>query len=84
MGKNQNSGDTVGVKQEGIKYQFTMFSEKYKPIAAIVYAESRQDFVLRKQPFKDALIKICTKRSWTLKDLADNGYEKWRVRKVED
>ena len=76
--------DTVGIKEVGIKYQLTMFSEKYKPIATTVFAESRQDFVYNRKPYKDAIIKICAKRSWTLKDLEENGYTKWRVRKVED
>ena len=74
--------NTVAIAQKGIKYQFTMFSEKYKPIACVVYAENRQAFVLRQKPFKDALIKLCCKRSWTLKDLDDNGYVTWKVRKV--
>ncbi|MEK6879182.1 MAG: hypothetical protein AABY22_06210 [Nanoarchaeota archaeon] len=75
--------DTVKKVEVGIQYQFTMFSEKHKPIATTVYAESRQDFVFRKKPFRDALIKICTKRGWSMKDLEDNGYGKWKVRKLE-
>ena len=67
-----------------IKYQFTIFSEKYKPVACIVEAENRQEFANKGKAYKDAVAKICIKRSWDIKDLMEYGYNTWKVRKVEE
>ena len=66
------------------KYQFTMFAEKYKPVSTTVEAEFRMDFAQHKKPYRDALIKICTQRSWVIADLKKYGYDTWKVRKVEE
>jgi hypothetical protein len=67
-----------------MKYQFTMYSEKCKPVSCIVEAETRQDFIVGDRPaYKKAIQKIMVKRGWTLKDLAEYGYGKSQIRKVE-
>lgn len=65
------------------KYQFTMYSEKFRPVSTIVEADTRQDFVNKGKPYIKAIQNICVKRGWTMKDLINFGYGKWQVRKVE-
>ena len=67
-----------------MKYQFTMFSEKYKPVSTIVEANFRMDFAQHKEPYKKAITQICIKRGWTVADLKKYGYGVWKVRKAEE
>lgn len=66
------------------KYQFTLFSNKYKPVACVVNATNRQEFVNKGKAYKDAITKICIKRNWQIKDLMEYGYTTWKVRKIEE
>lgn len=62
-----------------LKYQFTMFSENYKPVACIVEAEGRLGFYGGGKEYQEAIKKICIKRGWTTKDLKKYGYNKFAV-----
>lgn len=66
-----------------MKYQVTFFQEenKYKPVAAIIESESR--VAIAKGDYKKAVVKICLKRNWTMKDFKNYGYSIWKCRKVE-
>ena len=64
------------------KFQFTLFSEKYKPVACVVEATGRIDFVMKKAPYKKAMERILAKRNWSTKDLKNYGYNTWKVREV--
>lgn len=66
-----------------MKYQFTMFSDNYKPVACVVEAEGRLDFYSKGEPYKQAVKKICLKRGWTQKDLKEYGYKKFAVMLAE-
>lgn len=66
------------------KYQFTMFSEHYRPISTIVEAPNRLEFVTKGKAFEKAIINLCVKRSWQQKDLRDNGYNTWKVRLADN
>ena len=65
------------------KFQVTLFSEKYKPVSCIVYAENRQEIMRKGEAYKEALRTICGKRSWTVRDLKEYGYTKLKAREVE-
>lgn len=68
-----------------MKYQFTLFSEQRKPLSCIIEADSRLEFYNKGKAYKEAVKKICLKRSMTTKDLAKYGYNKFAVRKnLED
>lgn len=62
-----------------LKYQFTMFSEKHKPVACIVEAEGRLGFYGGGKEYQEAIKKICLKRSWSRADLKKYGYNKFAV-----
>lgn len=65
------------------KFQFTLFSENYMPVATIVRVESREDLKSGKSGYIKAIQQICAKRSWDSSDLMAYGYKKFKVREVE-
>lgn len=66
------------------KFQFTFYSEKYRPVACIIETEKTFVDILRNQKdfYKLAVVKVCQKRSWTIKDFKGYGYGKFKFRKV--
>lgn len=61
-----------------LKYQVTFFAEKYRPVAAIVEAESKEE--VRKEKWKEAAVTVCAKRGWTYKEMIGYGYKTFKVR----
>lgn len=67
-----------------MKFQVTFFNEenKYKPVAAIIEADTRTEVINGK--WKTARAKVCIKRGWTIKEMTqDYGYSIWKYRKAE-
>lgn len=68
------------------KFQVTFFSETYRPVACII--ETDKNFVEivknEKQFRKMAIVKICQKRGWTMKDFTDYGYGKYKYRRIKE
>lgn len=67
-----------------MKYQVTFFDKEghYKPVAAIIEAESRIEIAQGK--WKEAAKKICLKRGWTFQEMTKYGYKIWKCRKMEE
>lgn len=66
-----------------MKYQVTFYSENYKPVACIVESPSRLEIFGKGKPYKEAIKKICLKRSWTYKEMKEYGYTTFKVRLAE-
>lgn len=68
------------------KFQFTFFSEHYKPVACILETDKNfVEFVKNEQNFrKMAIVKICQKRSWTYKDFTNYGYKKYKYKRIKE
>lgn len=66
-----------------MKYQVTFFDKEghYKPVAAIIEANSRHEIF--QGAYKKAIVKICQKRSWTMKDFQNYGYSTFKCRIAE-
>lgn len=65
------------------KYQFTLFSDKYKPVSTVVEADNMLQILKHEKPYFKAIEKICAKRCWQPSDLQKYGYTKSKVRKWE-
>lgn len=66
-----------------IQLQITLFdkSNKYKPISTIVKVESISYYKEHSQEVRhQAIVKICQKRYWTIKDLQKYNYTTCKVR----
>ena len=67
------------------KFQFTLYSENYKPVSCVIEAKNRMDFnAHNKDKYIKAIQKICTKRHWNKSDLEKYGYNKYKIRKLEE
>lgn len=70
---------------KGNKYQFTFFSENYKPVACIL--ETDKNFVEVVKNEKDfrklAIVKICQKRNWTYQEFTKYGYSKVKYKRIK-
>ena len=68
------------------KFQFTFFSDKYKPVACIIETEYNIIQVVdnEKEFRKMAIVKICQKRSWTYSDFKKYGYSKFKYKRLVD
>ena len=68
------------------KFQFTFYSENYKPVACIIETEKGfVDIVKDEQTFKKmAIVKICQKRGWTHKDFKNYNYNTFKFRRITD
>lgn len=68
------------------KFQFTFFSEHYKPVACIILTEKNfVEVVKNERDFvKMAIVKVCQKRGWTKKEFTDFGYGTYKFRRVKE
>ena len=64
-----------------MKYQVTFFSDKYKPVAAIIESESKTKILMG--DWKKAALKVCQKRNWNKKEMEDYGYKTFKSRLAE-
>lgn len=69
------------------KFQFTFFSETFKPVACIL--ETNKNFVEVVKSEADfrkrAIVKICQKRSWTYKEFKNYGYNwKFKYKRIKE
>lgn len=60
-----------------MKYQVTIYSEKYKPISTIITVE---DTATKQEILNKGVVKIAQKRYWDKKDLIKYGYTKVKHR----
>lgn len=61
-----------------LKYQVTFYAEGYKPVAAIIEAESRT--AIFGGEWKKAAIKVCQKRGWSYTEMKNYGYKNFKCR----
>lgn len=67
-----------------IKVQFTIFSDKYKPVSTIIQVESAKEFRENYKKYQTkAITNICAKRYWDSSDLKEYGYNQVKYRKVD-
>lgn len=66
-----------------MKYQVTFFDKenRYKPVATIIEAPHR--VAIYQGEYKKAIVNICQKRGWTVKEFKNYGYVNWKCRKAE-
>lgn len=69
-----------------IQIQVTLFDKqgRYKPVASLVKVESEEAFKANREQIRtEGIIKICQKRGWGKRELANYGYTTCKMRVYE-
>lgn len=64
-----------------MKYQVTIYAEKYKPISTIVDVK---DTLSRSEIIARGVLKIAQKKYWNKSDMIKYGYTKVKCREYEE